>query len=124
MADEKDTHIKPFAAFLQTLQRGSVHEELSEGLHQLVEKVDEIGKGGSISLTIKVKPDPKTGMLIVADDVKLVLPEWDRQQSMWFKDQTGNLTRNDPNQIAFDGMKSVEDSDNTPKSIQGEAQEA
>lgn len=47
---------KAFSVFLQDLRDGRVHTELTTALGDLLAKVKETGRGGSISLKIKVKP--------------------------------------------------------------------
>lgn len=100
MSDEQ--HVRPFAEFLQRQSRGTTHRELSDGLHNLVARVMETGKPGTI--TLKVKVDVLKGSkdtLTVSDEITLKLPEHDRQASIWFQDQDGNLTRSDPEQLAM-----------------------
>lgn len=91
--------VRDFSAFL--LDRPKTHAEVSEALHDLVGKVIDTGKPGTLSLVIKVGPFEKdVDRLIVAEEIKLKLPEHDRPVGIFFPDKNGNLTRNDPN--AFD----------------------
>lgn len=101
---------RPFADFLQEQAKGSSHAELSEGLQELVAKVKDTGKKGSI--TYKVFIEPMKGdhaALVVTDEITLRLPEHDRQSSLFFADRDNNLTRNDPNQFAFEPLRDVSD---------------
>jgi hypothetical protein len=45
--------------------------------------------------------------LLVADQIKLKLPEHDRESSIFYADREGNLSRKDPNQLTFEGLKEV-----------------
>jgi len=101
--ESEDRHVRPFAEFLQRQSRGATHRELSDGLHQLVAKVQETAKKGSLTLTVLVEPSKDGRTLIVMDKIVLKLPEHDRQASLWWQDPHGNLTRSDPEQLTLDG---------------------
>ena len=51
--------------------------------------------------------DTKIDMLVVADSITISLPEHDRQATIWYLDHDGNLTRNDPRQLAFESLREV-----------------
>lgn len=106
---ESDVVIRPFADFLREVNKGSVHDELSKALHDLIAKVREVRKPGKVTLVLKVDWMKSTGMLQITDDVKVELPKFDRKASLWFVDRNGNVTRNDPNQLTFSTMQSVPD---------------
>lgn len=98
MTDKNTKDGKPFASWLCEQAGGKTEAELTEGLRDLVNRVGDTGKKGSITLAVTVAPmkgDPS--MLVVSDEIKLKLPEHDRKASIfWQKD--GQLLRNDPNQ--------------------------
>jgi hypothetical protein len=99
---------RPFADFIREQAKGATHDELSEALQDLVAKVRDTGKKGSLSLTIEVEPmkgDSK--VLIVTDAIKLKLPEHDRQASLFYADKASNLVREDPDQLSFDSLREV-----------------
>jgi hypothetical protein len=100
MPDTQDRHARPFAEFLREQRRGRTHDELSSSLNQLLEAVTETGKGGSLTLTVKVKPAAKgdTHMVTIADQVIVKLPEGDRGEALFFVDDDFNLTRSNPHQ--------------------------
>lgn len=111
MSTTDDTgRVRPFADFLREQARGATHDELSEGLRDLVARVKDTGKAGSITLTINVEPMKGSAgsALVVTDAIKLKLPEHDRQSSLFFSDRDGNLVREDPNQLAFDSLREVD----------------
>ncbi len=96
---EPDTPvIRPFTAWLTEQRRGTLNQELAEGLHELTNAVQTLGKKGTLTLTITVVPT-KGDHVGVIDDVTVKAPKPDRPDSLWFVDHDGNLTRNDPNLI-------------------------
>ena len=109
--DKEPAQIRPFADFLRDQDKGRTHEELSTGLHDLVEAVKLTGKKGSLTFTVTVAPIDKghTEQLRVTDAVVIKAPRGDRASSIFFTDQAGNLTRRDPNQLEFSTMRVVDD---------------
>ena len=102
------THARPFSDFLREHGAGRTHDELSEALHDLIRKVKDTGKKGSVSLAIVVEPVKKDDRLvIVSDKITLRMPEHDRPSAMWFTDRNGNLTRSDPDQLVFESLREV-----------------
>lgn len=95
-----EIQVRPFAAFLQEQSGGRSHDELSDGLRELVERVQDTGKKGSIAYKVSVEA-MKGDMtaLVISDEIKLTLPEHDRAASVFFADEHHNLTRHDPRQI-------------------------
>ena len=105
-ADEKA--IRPFSDFLRDQNRGRTHDELSDGLNDLVAKVKDTGKKGTLTLTVSVEPmKGNEDALLVHDEIKLKLPEHDRGSSIFFADDDHNLRRDDPNQPAFEFLTEV-----------------
>jgi len=93
---------REFAAFLLDQSAGKTHAELSENLRDLVNRVTDTGKKGSLTLTVTVAPmKDDVSVLVVTDEIKLKLPEHDRKASIFWPDADGNLTRQDPNQRSF-----------------------
>ena len=118
---------RDFAAFLVEQSQGRTHAELSEGLRDLVARVIDTGKKGSITLTVTVAPmKDNTGVLVVSDVIKLSLPEHARAASIFWPDQAGNLVRNDPNQRSIFDVITLHRHDNEPITVNpttGEIQE-
>lgn len=107
--NDDDTVVRPFADALIELSGGRTHTELSEQLHQLIAAVRDTGKKGSLTLTITVSrmKNASENTLTVTDDVKAKLPAHDRNVSVFYADANGNLTRRDPNQLAFESLREV-----------------
>lgn len=100
--------IRPFSDFIREQNRGRTHDELSEGLRDLVAKVEDTGKKGTITLTVTIEPlKGAENCLQVSDEIKLKLPEHDRGASIFFRGRDGNLQRDDPNQPTFDTLREV-----------------
>lgn len=103
-----DAPIRPFADFLREQSGGHTHDELGEALHDLIAKVRDTGKKGTLTLTVKVGPlKGDTDVLVVEDEIKINLPEHDRKASMFYPDKHGNLSRRDPRQLDFDSLREV-----------------
>lgn len=113
MTDQPENEeARAFASWLLEQAGGRTHDELSDGLRDLVARVQDTGKKGSITLTVKVAPLEKDpNVLVVSDEIKLNLPEHDRKTSIYFTDDGGNLTRNDPNQLTIDNLREIPERD-------------
>jgi len=95
---------REFASFLLEQAKGHSHAELSEGLHDLVSRVKDTGKKGSLTYSVVVEPvKGTTDQVIVKDVIKMRLPEHDRAASIFFTNRAGNLQRNDPSQPSLFG---------------------
>jgi len=103
VGSEEERQVRPFAATLQEIAGGTVHDRLSEQLHDLVEAVKETGKKGTVTLQLLVaplKPGNVSNLVLTAKTV-LKAPEGDdaTPSSVFFTDKAGNLTREDPSQL-------------------------
>lgn len=101
MSDTQEPVIRRFDETLRELDRGRVHTELSERLHDLIAAAQDTGKGGKITFTLTVTPDGKTNMLRFATQVAAKMPQAQRAESLFFVDADGNPTKNDPHQLAL-----------------------
>lgn len=106
--DNDDPVMRPFADFLREQTGGQTHDELTRAMHEVVLAVEATGKAGSVTLTLSIQPlkDTAGGAVKVTDTVKAKLPEFARPASIFFADN-GNLVRDNPNQLRFDGMRDV-----------------
>lgn len=106
--DADDEVVRPFADWLREQSGGKTHEELGDALHDLVARVRDTGKKGSVQLTVTVGPlKGDADVLVVTDEIKLRLPEHDRKASLFYPDANGNLTRSDPQQLTFESLREV-----------------
>lgn len=99
MTEQASEGRKPFAAFLQEQRRGGLHAELTDKLAELVQVCAELGKGGSLTLKISLKPNADGSTMTVSDDVSVKAPEPERGAAIFFADDAGNLSRHDPRQL-------------------------
>jgi len=93
-----ETATKPFGAFLHEHRAAGLHNELGEGLAEIVAAVLEHQKTGTLEIKIKVAPSDIGGAVVVTDEVKVKAPQADPDPSLFFSDRTGNLSRRDPRQ--------------------------
>lgn len=101
MADQQqDSEIQPLSVWLGEQRKGALDVEAGADLSKLVEAVRLTGRGGTLTVAVKVTPG-KAGSLEVVDDVRLKLPEPEREAALWFADKHGRLTRHDPDQLRF-----------------------
>lgn len=99
-----DPEIRPFDQVLRELGEGSTNSELSEALWDLLQRVGDTGKAGTLTLTIAVAPDGR-GRVQVKDEVKVKLPEYNRPTTAFFIGKHGNASRRDPNQPEIPGVR-------------------
>jgi len=98
---------RDFSDFITDLRHGNCHQELSEGLNLLTEAVAKHGKVGTLTLTIKVKPEGSSQVLIT-DAIKVSKPEATKQPTFMFVTPGNNLEREGvTRQIRIEEMKEV-----------------
>lgn len=103
---------RPFADLLHDLRRGRVNSELTEATHELINACVDTGKKGSITLTLTFEPDKDDeGRFRVTDAITTKTPRRNVKPSLFFITRENNLTRTDPNQEAFEGLREVPDTD-------------
>lgn len=92
--------VRPFADFLQELDKGKVATELGTSLQELVAEVTRTGKKGSLVLTVEVQPvSGNDEQVTVGAKVASKLPARTRASSFFFVTGERNLTRSDPRQM-------------------------
>lgn len=107
--DKAEAWVRPFADFLRELQKGSTHEELSQGLQRVVAGIADTGKKGEVLLKISLAPAVKGNNqhLVVRSEVVIKAPSIERQPSLFFADRNANLVRNNPDQPEIPGLRAV-----------------
>lgn len=88
---------RSFDLILRELGEGSTLSELSEAFYDVIQRVQETAKAGSVTLTLNVGFDGQ-GRLVVKDEVKHKLPEFSRPETRFYVARDGNASRRDPNQ--------------------------
>lgn len=99
MQENEGQNRRTFASWVAEQRQGALHAELSEKLAELTAACMEHRKKGVLTLKVTVEPQKDKVTLFVSDDVKLSLPEGDRPSALYFADDAGNLSRNDPRQL-------------------------
>ncbi len=100
---------RPIADFLAEHNKGAGAREASEQLQALVAAVQETGKKGTVTITVSVAPmkGGDNSVLITSVNVAAKLPVVEPKPAVFYADDDGNLVRNDPNQLTFEGLKEV-----------------
>lgn len=92
--------VRPFADVLSEVNKGVVADDAATKLAELVGSVRETGKGGSMTVTIKVDPFKGNEDIVkVSGQVVLKAPRAEAPASIFYPDDSGNLSRNDPNTL-------------------------
>lgn len=108
---EQPTGPAPSNAFMQVLQThdgGEVLNKLADAQRQCLEAVQLAGKAASITITIAYAPAAKGAFAVAFSEPKVKVPAGKPEVSLWFGDENGQLTRNDPRQKEL-ALKTVPD---------------
>ena len=108
--------IRLFTDVMRDLRFGEALDELSEQFNQLVQAVENTGRAGEMTFTVKLKPST-AGAIEVTDQIKVKLPPTQKGSSLFFATPEGNLVRNDPRQKEIPGLKEVERSNQPVKEV-------
>lgn len=88
---------RPFADVLRELSAGNTYEELTAALSEVVQAVIETRKQGTISISLKIKPNGDNAVMI-SDEIKTKVPTPVRGDTVFFATSGGSLVRQDPRQ--------------------------
>lgn len=101
--------IRPIVDTLRELRHGAMLDEASEQLAEVVKRVRETGKSGALTIRLTVKPAGRGAVrtVVIEDDVANKLPEPDKEVTVFFPTEDGNLSRQDPTQMNL-GLRAVE----------------
>lgn len=89
--------MRPFTDVLRDHRGGKLVNQLTERLAKVLEAVEETGKAGSITLTLKVSPSKgDEDVLEVVPAIKSVVPEADLPKALFYSDGEGSLLREPP----------------------------
>lgn len=108
--DEKSDgrRTRPFADFLNDHNGGAGHREASEALQEVVAAVAATGKKGTVDVKVSVEPmKSNPGAMVTTVVVAAKVPEDPPRAAVFYADDDGNLTREDPRQPAFEGLRDV-----------------
>jgi hypothetical protein len=82
---------------MRDVKKGRLVEEATAALAEVVRAVDELGKAGSVSITITVKPGDGNEKTLVAT-LGVKKPAREIPPAIFFSDADGDLHRSDPAQ--------------------------
>lgn len=86
------------------IDQGHMVLDMEEACKDVVSGCSENMKQGSVTLTIKFDPDPKTGAMRLSHDIKTKVPKKKPMASLFFVCEDNTLSRRDPRQREmFDG---------------------
>ena len=86
-----------YTELLGNIYHGSFTDELNTELSELVNQCNLTGKGGEITVVLKLKPY-SDGTMEINGDVKTKLPKHERGKAVLFSTPDGNLQTQDPRQ--------------------------
>lgn len=98
---------KPFDQVLCDLSEGSTVDQLTYSLSELIAAVQETGRTGTLTLTLRAEFDG-AGRVQITDKVSSKVPEHDRPSTQFFVTKAGGLSRRDPNQPEIPGVVHAE----------------
>ncbi|MFB8242028.1 hypothetical protein ACFC58_36385 [Kitasatospora purpeofusca] len=120
MTQYTPTEPAEFAAFLVGHIGGRTHEEIGTEFHQLLEAVRAHGKKGTLTITVVVEP-PSNGVdggpLPIGIEYAAKAPRPAAPKAIYFLDNAGNPTRQDPRQLSFDALHTVPSATDNLRSI-------
>lgn len=112
-----ETARRSFAEEVAALARGTLNDEATLALADLVAAVSALGKKGSLSVVLTVEPTGSAGRtLTIAGSVKVKAPLPDPEVSIRFVGDAGTLHLDDPFAKPLPGIP-YRDADGTPKVI-------
>lgn len=91
--------IDEFIAFLRQCRRGDLVRDLADATTDVVQRVRETGRAGTLKFTMKFSPESDGEMVQIEDDISVTMPKAKKGKSMFFTTEDGSLSRTDPNQL-------------------------
>lgn len=102
---ETDVPVRPpreFGTVLLEHAKGRSHDELTARLTEIARAVQETGKAGTLTYSLKIKPARNVdGMVTLEDTITAKVPEYDRPATAYFVTEDGALTLEHPHQAAM-----------------------
>jgi len=96
---------RSFVDTLREVRAGMAIDELDANLQQLVQDVQRTNKGGSLKLTVEIKPmRGSTEAVVVKASVSVKAPTFSDNGTVLFPTPEGNLTRHHHKQDELPGI--------------------
>ncbi|MCY1166585.1 hypothetical protein D9M73_65280 [compost metagenome] len=99
---------KAFSVLLNELNEGSTHAALTADFAELLRTVQNTGRGGSLTLKVKVAPATKgssggsVDKITITADRKLELPKPEQPSDFFWLTEDGETSRNHPRQHSLE----------------------
>ena len=87
-----------FALLLANQRDGDCLRDASEKLTELVQKMRERLRPGSITLKITISPANGAKVVTITDEITVKMPKEDKEATLMFTSEDGSLTRKNPDQ--------------------------
>lgn len=97
------TQERDFTDFIQDLDDGKVHHQLTLELRRLIKACCDTQKAGTLTFKVKAKPDGRT--VVITSDVRTSPPQPATGSTFFFPDEVGDLRREDPKQPPLRGLE-------------------
>lgn len=88
---------------LSAQRKGRAIIEAQTKLQDLVKRIVETGKKGSLTIKLEIMP-PSDGALAIKDTITPKMPEAEKSVSLFYADDDGSLHREDPKQPSLPGV--------------------
>ena len=93
---------RPITDTLRNIQNGALIDEATEKLRELLLRVDETGKGGTLTLQLKVAKLTRGGAVSIKGKCTTSLPPEAPAEGVFWVSPEGNALTEDPNQQRLD----------------------
>lgn len=102
---------RPALDLLADINKGKAAAALTDEIHDALTAMADTGRPAVVMVTIKFEPDKKAPdeRVYVTAAVTSKLPRLPERPSMFYLNDDNNLTRTDPRQEAFEGMRVIDD---------------
>lgn len=110
--EKKEEGARSFSRFIDQLGDGAAHSELSQEVHQLIQKLSHEAKArnttvrGALTLSLKFASD-SLGHVAIVYDVTTKEPKPQRVGDMFFVTKGGNLSKRDERQAELPLVRDV-----------------
>ena len=93
--------ITKYSEHIRTMARGSIDDEISEALSELVRECRIHGQPGTLTVTLRLKPEGRDGDYMAIDCTKIAVnaPQPKRLGAVMYARSNGDLLRDDPEQV-------------------------
>jgi hypothetical protein len=78
---------------INSVERGDLTTDLDNAVRAVVAAAEETGKGGSVTLTLTIRPDAQLGAIRVGGQVKAKTPVKVTKEALFFTTDEGSLSR-------------------------------